>query len=189
MLNNNTEIWKAIKDYEKLYEASTTGCIRNAKGNVLKTYTTNSGYQCLKFTVNTVRRTFLLHRLIAQTFIPNPNNLPEVNHIDEDKTNNSIGNLQWVTSSQNKQHSMQTGTYDKIYTTKNSLGKKHLPNTSSKYYNVGWDKYRCKWTACIRSNGINLERKRFNTEVEAALHVNFIVDKYSLTDRPKNIIV
>ena len=72
--------------------------------------------------------------------------------------------------------------------TKNSLGKKHLKNTHSKYHNVTYDKTKQKWTACIRSNGKNLLYKRFNTEEEAALHVNYIIDILGLTDRPKNVI-
>jgi hypothetical protein len=187
VLNLNEE-WKPIPGFEKLYEASTFGRIRNSRGKIMKTYKINSGYHCLKFTVNNKRTSHLVHRLIAITFLGQFEIRPEVNHLDENKDNNSLSNLQWVTSSENKQHSMKTGTYNKIYTTRNSLGKKHLPNAHSKYHNVGWDKSRCKWTACIRHQGKNLERKRFNTEKEAALHVNYIIDKYGLLDRPKNIV-
>ena len=112
-----------------------------------------------------------------------------MNHIDENKNNNSLLNLSWVTSSGNKQHSIKSGTYDKIFTTKNTLGKKHLPNPTSKYHNVGYDKFRNKWRGSIRHNGKNLELKRFDTQEEAAMHVNYIIDKYQLFDRPKNVIV
>ena len=83
---------------------------------------------------------------------------------------------------------MKTGTYNKIYETKNTLGKKHLPNTKSKYHNVTYDKNRNKWVGQIRHEKKNWYMKRFNTEVEAALHVNWIIDKLELTDRPKNVI-
>lgn len=188
MLNFNEEIWKPIPGFEKAYEASTFGQIRNNRGKVMKTYTINSGYACLKFTVNKVRTSHLVHRLIAITFIDNPDKLPEVNHIDEDKHNNNVINLHWISSSGNKQHSIKTGTYAKIFTMRNSLGKKHLPNAVSKYHNVGYDKSKKRWTACIRVNGENMFFKRFKTEKEAALHVNWIIDELQLTDRPKNTI-
>lgn len=193
MLNDNNienlpnEIWLPVKGYENIYWVSNKGRVKNSR-KILKFYRINSGYWCIDFTVNKEKKKNLVHRLVALHFLSNIHNYPEVNHIDEDKNNNTVENLEWCSRSYNKQHSMATGTYDKIYTTKNSLGKKHLPNCKSSYHNVGWDKHREKWVATIRHNGKNLERKRFNTEEEAALHVNYLIDKYNLTDRPKNII-
>jgi len=192
VLNNNIEnlpdeVWMPIKGYENLYWISNKGRVHNNK-KIMKFYKINSGYLCIDFTVNNVKKKNLVHRLVASTFLLNPTSLPEVNHINENKDDNSINNLEWCTRSYNKQHSMATGTYDAIYFTKNSLGKKHLPNTLSKYHNVTYDKARSKWTACIRFQGKNLESKRFNTEIEAALHINYLIDKYQLIDRPKNII-
>ena len=190
MLNDNNELWKPYPLFESRYKVSPEGKVLSLRLNkVMNTYLNNKGYVCIDLTDGNKVHKKLLHRIIAETFLPNPNELPEVNHIDEVKTNNAVENLEWCTRSHNKRHSMTSGTYDKIYTTKNSLGKKHLPNTTSTYHNVWWDKSRSKWTATIRSNGVNLERKRFDTEVEAALHVNYLIDKYSLYDRPKNTIV
>lgn len=112
----------------------------------------------------------------------------EVNHIDENKNNNSIYNLEWCTSSYNKQYSIKSGTYNKIFTQKNTLGKKHLKNTYSKYYNVSYDKNKNKWIGSIRDNKKNLGFKRFNTEIEAALYVNYLINLFNLTNRPKNTI-
>ena len=192
MLNNNIEnlpdeIWLPVPNYENLYWVSNKGRVHNNR-KVMKTYRINSGYLCIDLTYNKAKTKFLLHRLVASTFLTNPDSLPEVNHINENKDDNCVTNLEWCTRSHNKQHSMATGTYDAIYTTKNSLGKKHLPNTSSNYHNVSYDKPRNKWRGCIRHQGKNLESKRFDTEIEAALHVNYLIDKYGLTDRPKNII-
>ena len=89
MLNFNNEKWKSIKDYKGIYEVSNYGRVRNNRGKILKTYTINSGYECIKFTVNGIRKSFLVHRLVLETF--NPNNdiyKKEVNHIDENKHNN-----------------------------------------------------------------------------------------------------
>lgn len=188
MLNNN-ENWKAVKGFEDYYEVSDLGRVRNSRKQILRTYIINSGYEGIKFTVKGIRTSHLVHRLVLDTFKPSSDvTKKEVNHIDENKHNNCLSNLEWVTSKENKQHSIKSGTYNKIYTMRNSLGKKHLSNSKSKYHNVSYDVNRNKWTACIRVNGKNLESKRFNTEEEAALHINYIIDKYSLIDRPKNII-
>jgi len=189
MLNNFNEEWKPIPGFEKFYEASTHGRIRNSRGKIMKTYQINSGYLCLKFAINNVRTSHLVHRLIAKTFLGEFVDRPEVNHRDEDKSNNSLLNLDWVTRSGNKQHSMATGTYNCMYTARNSLGKKHLPNTTSIYHNVSYDKNREKWNAGIRHQGKSLEFKRFDLEEDAALHVNYLIDKYGLHDRTRNVIV
>ena len=68
MLNFNNEEWKSIKNYEGIYEVSNYGRIRNNRGKILKTYTINSGYECIKFTINGVRKSFLIHRLVFSSF-------------------------------------------------------------------------------------------------------------------------
>ena len=189
MLNlDNIEIWKPIPNFENYYEISTLGRVRNKSNKILKYFINNSGYCCIDFRVNKVRTKHLIHRLVLLTFTENPDNLPEVNHLDENKTNNCLTNLEWCSSSQNKQHSIATGRYNNAFATPKTLGKKHLPNTLSKFHNVSFDKHRNKWIASVRVNGKNLEQKRFNTEIEAALHVNYILTKYNITDRPHNII-
>lgn len=74
--------------------------IRN--GRELKIYKGN--YSILKLSINNTAKTRAVHRLVAETYIPNPENKPEVNHLDGDRTNNHISNLEWVTSSENKKH-------------------------------------------------------------------------------------
>lgn len=189
MLNHDEE-WKPVINFEGLYEVSNLGRIRNTRGKILKTYIINSGYEALKFTVNGKRTNVLVHRAVAEVFCKKDSKTKtEVNHINEIKSDNRAINLQWCTSKENKQHSIKSGAYNKIFTTKNSLGKKHLKNTTSKYHNVTYDKSRDKWKGCIRVKGKNMYPKRFKTEVEAALHVNWIIDTLSLKDRPKNIIM
>ena len=187
MLNNTNEQWLPVQGFEGLYEVSSHGRVRNNR-KVMKVYVINSGYACLKLVKDGVRTSVLVHRLVAQAFCTKSEDAIEVNHIDGNKSNNAASNLEWCSSSQNTQHALTLGLYEAIYHTKNSLGKKHLPNTHSNYHNVSFDRNRGKWTACIRSNGRNLGHKRFDTEIEAALHVNWIIDHYQLTDRPKNII-
>lgn len=178
MLNST---YKQIPDYP-IYYASPTGEISNGR-IVMKTYIINSGYACLKFTINGVRSSHLVHRLIAQTFLPNPDNKTEVNHIDGNKLNNNVSNLEWVTSSENKVHARDTGL--SVYNVP-TLGVKK--GKGSKYRNVSWDKSRSKWIGAIRHNKKTYFQRRFNSEEEAALHVNWIIDELGLTDRPYNII-
>lgn len=193
MLNENNienlpnEKWIPAKNYENMYWVSNLGRVKNSH-KILKFYRINSGYLCIDFTVNKIKKKYLVHRLVAENFLDNTERLPEVNHINENKDDNSVANLEWCTRSHNTQHSMATGSYDKLYTTKNSLGKKHLPNPTSRYHNVSYDKNRSRWVGQIRHKGKNWGMKRFNTEVEAALHVNTIIDDFGFTDRPKNVI-
>lgn len=112
------EVWKPVKGYEGLYEVSNTGKVRSRdrmtkvtrngetylcphKGTELKPGKRRHGYLGVMLYSkggHATRgfKTFSVHRLVAEAFIPNPNGLPEVNHIDEDKTNNRAENLEWV---------------------------------------------------------------------------------------------
>lgn len=187
MLNIN-EIWKPLKDFEEYYEVSNNGFIRNKKTKcVLKTYTINSGYEALKLTVNRVRTSILVHRAVALTFIDNTEDKATVNHIDGDKSNNTLSNLEWATHSENNQHAFDLGLHNKE-DCKSYVGLKHK-NPASKYHNVAYDKSRGKWVSKVTHNGKNWHQKRFNTEEEAALHVNWIIDELGLqNERPKNFI-
>lgn len=106
------EIWKPIKNYEKLYEISNYGNIKSLiykKEKILKPYMTSTGYYKIDLRKNNIRKIRPIHKLVAETFIDNPNNLSEVNHKDGDKTNNKVWNLEWVTRSDNIKHSYRTG--------------------------------------------------------------------------------
>ena len=182
MLNTEQEIWKPVKGFETLYQVSSLGRVSNYR-KILAAQTMPKGYITIVFKVNQIANNRLVHRLVAEAFIENPEGKPEVNHIDGDKSNNSVSNLEWCTSSENKRHALDTGL--KVY---NVPTKGIKLGTNSKYRNVTYDKARQKWKACIRIDGINHFQKRFDTEEEAALHVNWIIDHLGLTDRPKNIV-
>ncbi len=100
------EIWKDIEGYEGLYQVSNLGDVRSLKyagGNkvkILKQGNVN-GYKRVSLHKNNKQKNYFVHRLVAMTFIPNPNNLPLVNHKDENKTNNSVDNLEWCTQKYN----------------------------------------------------------------------------------------
>lgn len=97
-------VWKPVVGYENDYEVSTTGQVRNKHGLILKQGIKRSSatyYKIVSLSRNGVQTTKSVHRLVAQAFIPNPDNLPMVNHKDEDGTNNFVGNLEWCTREYN----------------------------------------------------------------------------------------
>lgn len=110
------EIWKDVNGYDGIYQVSNYGNVRKLKtwvGNQYSSkyvdispvpvnmYIDNKGYKRLCLSYNGKYTHVRLHRLVAQAFIPNPNNLPEVNHKDEDKFNNCVHNLEWCTHQYN----------------------------------------------------------------------------------------
>jgi len=109
------EIWKDIKGYEGLYQISNTGKVKSLeryvnskstgklfiKEKIRKTTTTTAGYEYTVLANNGKNKTLLIHRLVAEAFIPNPSNLKCVNHIDENKSNNNVENLEWCDYSYN----------------------------------------------------------------------------------------
>lgn len=100
----NMEIWRDIKDYEGLYQVSNLGRVKSlkyGKEKILKGYKYRGGYLRVDLYKERKVKHFPIHRLVASAFINNPNNLPQVNHKDEDKTNNCAENLEYCDSSYN----------------------------------------------------------------------------------------
>lgn len=107
------EIWKPIKGWEGLYEISSHGRVRSLdrllknryakyvrKGRILKQSFDTNGYLFVSLRNKTHKKNCLVHRLVAQAFIPNPNEKEEVNHISGNKTENRVTNLKWATRSE-----------------------------------------------------------------------------------------
>lgn len=109
------ENWIDVKGYEGIYQVSDKGRIKRLVGfrckeeRVLKLGKNKGGYHIVFLSKNNKRKHYLVHRLVAMSFIENPENKPQVNHIDGCKTNNCLSNLEWNTSSENMQHSYDTG--------------------------------------------------------------------------------
>ncbi len=104
------EVWKPIKDFESQYLISNLGRVKTIKtGLIRKLQVHKDGYLCLILCTNRIRCVKYIHRLVAESFIDNPSNLVEVNHIDGNKLNNSISNLEWCTHHDNVLHAVNTG--------------------------------------------------------------------------------
>ena len=109
------EIWKDIKGYEGLYQISNKGRVYSiprsinksdgktqfVRGRILKPYIKQNKYLEADLCTEGKVKRYLIHRLVAEAFIPNPNNLPEVNHKNEVKTDNNVENLEWCTPKYN----------------------------------------------------------------------------------------
>lgn len=104
-------MWKKIidKDIITNYSVSDTGEVRKDINNYIMKPYIQHGYAHVTLQINKKPKRFNIHRLVAIAFIPNPENKPYVNHIDGDKTNNCVNNLEWVTPSENTQHAIRTG--------------------------------------------------------------------------------
>ena len=127
----NNEIWKDIKGYEGYYQISSFGRVRGLdryvkqgdrtimlKSKILKPRYDSGKYLRVILTKNAIAKGFSIHRLVAQHFIPNPDNLPEVNHKDENKENNNVDNLEWCTSKYNTNYGTRTERASKTATGK-----------------------------------------------------------------------
>lgn len=124
--NISTMNYKAVKGFEGFYEVSDSGivrsvdrtitvvnhgkeCQRTDKGKLIRPTLKRNGYLQVGLIMSGKRTHINVHRLVAIAFVPNPNNLPEVNHIDGDKQNNTASNLEWCTSKENHAHAKEKG--------------------------------------------------------------------------------
>lgn len=192
MLNNN-EIWKPIAGFEDRYEISSFGQVRSLQDNHgrecirMKALqpSWNKQYLQVQLFLKDVNHHRLVHRLVADAFIPNPNSKPHINHIDGNKLNNHMSNLEWCTPQENIQHG-----YDIGLNPSNAESIKGIKlGLSSTYHNVTWDKSRNKWKASLKDKQKMVFQKRFDSEVAAAMYVNEMLDSLGYFDRPRNIII
>lgn len=163
-----TEYWKSIRGYEDYYEVSTLGRVRR-KASCNRLYTDGilsprirRGYYAVELCKDGKQKSFSIHRLVAETFIPNTNNLPCVNHIDENKLNNAVNNLEWCSYKYNTNYGdgIRKRVLSKIHN-----GKTCIPvivtdyngNFISEFRNITecaafYDTSRIQLRRCIRRN-------------------------------------
>lgn len=161
------EEWIPIKDYEN-YMISNLGRVKNlnykrtGRERMLKLNKDKNGYLIVSLIKNKKRKTFLIHRLVAKAFIPNPENKPCVDHINTIKTDNRVENLRWVTCEENMNNPLTKKHMDEVYASMKGMsspfyGKKHTEESKRK---MGVKIY------CIELN------KFFDTITEASEELN-----------------
>jgi len=170
------EEWRDISGYEGLYQVSDLGRVKSLdrlrpngpksqymmKGRTLSPGVSgDTGY----LTVNICGKSYSIHRLVAKTFISNLNNLPEVNHKDQDKTNNNLNNLEWVTRSENTTHGVRKRKFH------------------SKYAGVTWDKARNRWRVILMLGKQQKFIGRFKNEIEAGQAYINALDLYGIQNK------
>ena len=183
------EIWKDVLNYEDEYQVSSLGRVksksrtvpckggtRKIKSTKRKLFMNKRGYMTVVLSKKNKLKTFTVHQLVAQTFLPNFIKGTELNHIDGNKQNNSINNLEESDPSHNQLHAVRNGLVPK-------QGK-------SKYNNVSYVKNpraRKRWAASIRHNDkSSYGWKTFYTEEEAARYVDELLDSINDTSRNRN---
>lgn len=116
-------LWEPVQGYDGMYEVSNTGMVRSIyreiklpngicrtlQGRTIAIKTNNDGYLFVSLSRNGEQETKYIHRAVAEAYIPNPDKLPQVNHLDGNKRNNNVDNLAWVTHQQNVKHCYDTG--------------------------------------------------------------------------------
>lgn len=145
------EDWKPVhlEDFTQ-YQVSTFGNVLNTKTNkLLNPYDNGRGYLFVDLTNNGKRKTIQVHKLVSFAFLENPNEYKEIDHIDQEKTNNRIDNLRWCSRNQNNRNIQKRS------------------NTSSKYKGVCWNKSHNKWHSNITLNKKKHNLGYFETEEEA----------------------
>lgn len=182
--------WLPIKGYEELYEVSDTGEVRSVdrvlsvtnqkerlfKGRVLlQTMNKQVQYKQVSLWKENKGTSYYVHRLVAEAFIPNPESKPEVNHIDGNRQNNHISNLEWVTSGENSLHASKTGL--RVYT--NRLAKAEFLDCL--YDVINGESYqslssRVPYKVPFLSTKLRALAKEFNleTELDESLYIQRI---------------
>lgn len=142
------EEWKDIKGYEGLYQVSNLGRVKSlkfGKERILKPIKNTVGYMQVSLCKYGKIKKFTVHNILAEVFIQNPENKPEVNHIDEDKTNNMVSNLEWCTRKENVNH----GTRNKRSAVSRGKALKAIDIATGEY-----NEY-CSQSECARQLGVN----------------------------------
>ena len=181
--NSEVEVWKDVVGFEDYYEVSNTGKVRRKKGKtvykdgriarfsqtVLKPSVFKKGYLMVFLSVKSKKKAKSVHRIVAEAFIPNPENKETVNHIDCDKTNNHVSNLEWMTNRENTIHGTENGLFMKAATTRRK--KKQIKKNgdwTSQYVGVSYDNKKGKWLAQITHNWKHIYIGYYNEEEDAS---------------------
>lgn len=179
LIEKNIEIWVDIKEYEELYQVSNYGNIKRKKRNIphinnsirvfneklLKLCIEKKGYSIIRLSKDNKIKSFKVHRLVALHFSENVDNLEFVNHVDGNKLNNFINNLEWVSNRENINHYLKS------------------INKTSKYPGVSLKKDINKWHSRIRIGKIRYNLGTFINEIDAYNAYIYAQKQYNIIDK------
>ena len=170
-VNNN---WHSIIGYEGYYEINNTGVVkslerkikvnkrsRKISSTIMKVRINNCGYAEVRLTKNKISKTTFIHILLAKVFIPNPTDKPEVNHINGNKLDNRLINLEWVTHSENMKHAYENGLIKKAKQVIDTCSGKEFSSTreAAKVYGINFSTLKNYLNGCIKINPTCLQYK------------------------------
>lgn len=140
------EVWRDIKGYENLYQISNFGNVKSIRRNMVMKQSKNVwGYPTVSLYKDKNEKRYAIHRLVGLNFIENPLNKPEINHIDGNKENNRVENLEWCTRSENMKHSFANGLEKPVY----MYGEDNVRSKAMKQYTLDG-----KYVQTFESGGI-----------------------------------
>ena len=186
------EIWKAIEEFEGRYAVSNLGRVKSLIGwngreyikrnKILKSNISNGHYACVTLHVNKKHVRREVHRLVAQAFVPNPNNLPVVMHIDENKYNNVASNLKWGTQEENMN-------FPNIKFKQSQIAKKRAGERNPFYGKHHTDETRHKLSLMhMGKNSVGARRVKGTNENNSVIIFDSIADAgRALNIHPQNI--
>ena len=148
------EIWRDVVDYEGLYQVSNYGRVKSlqrGKVRILKAAADDNGYLRVVLSKNGETKNRFVHVLVARAFLPNPNNLPQVDHIDTNKFNNHLSNLRWATSAENIRYAFEKG-----------LRKTGCEHFRAKFTAEQVREIRRDCVPCDREKGFKVFAEKFN---------------------------
>lgn len=196
MSMTENEVWKDIIGYEGVYQVSNLGNVKslerkrfngrvlvNKKSQIMKQYILKNGYCSTRLYKDGKSKNHLIHRLVAIAFIPNPQNLPQVNHKDENKGNNCVDNLEWCDRVYNNNYgtAQQRHSESKRKNPPKAImyeyeGETHCLKEWAEIKNIGYDKVKKRWNKGIRGEEL------FAKNDYSKVYYDFLGRKYTLKE-------
>ena len=179
--------WKKviIDGEETKYSISNIGLVRNDKNDKILKTNFSKGYERVGLTINGVQHSFFIHRLVAKAFIPNPENKPEVNHINGNKSCNYDSNLEWCTRSENQIHAAKTGLINANWANKRRITEKQAIQICELLEeNKLNQKEIARQVGCSRHSVFNILHKNSYTKISR----NYQIDNYTVK-QPEDYVV
>ena len=181
------EIWADIEGYEGLYQVSNQGRVKSLaretigndgrkypfKETILKPRFMNAGYLIVNIHKERKMKSVSIHRLVAETLIPNPENKREVNHINGNKTDNRIENIEWCTSSENKTHAITTG-----------LNTKPPTHYGEDNFRTKLNKYNVQHIRGMYAEGTHTHRQLADMFGVTRKNIGYIINRKTWADIP-----